>query len=105
MKQKINYKLVKLSERTPEASFQYFTDKGYLKYDRFTRSFYGNDGFVVPVDSWFEEIVNFENSCKVLIQYLNENHHPHTTVIVNSTSAEMLEGIQIISNVTEFLIG
>lgn len=29
---------------------------------------------------------------KLMIKYLAENHHPHTTVIITSDSAELLEG-------------
>lgn len=34
----------------------------------------------------------FEAAARPLIKYLAENHHPHTTVIVDSTHAELLEG-------------
>ena len=34
----------------------------------------------------------FEEAAKPLIKYLNENHHPHTTVIVTPINAELLEG-------------
>ena len=36
----------------------------------------------------------FEEACRPLMQYLAENHHPHITVTVNSTRAELVEGLQ-----------
>lgn len=36
--------------------------------------------------------VSFEEAAKPLIKWLAENVHPHHTVIVTSTSAELLEG-------------
>ncbi|OKP31710.1 hypothetical protein BSQ40_00355 [Serratia fonticola] len=36
--------------------------------------------------------VSFEEAAKPLIKWLAENVHPHHTVIVTSTNAELLEG-------------
>ncbi len=47
---------------------------------------------------------NFESVAKMMIKYLAENHHPHTTVIITSTNAELLEGQQSIST-NEYLRG
>jgi len=38
----------------------------------------------------------FEEVAKPLIKYLAENYHPHVTVIVTATEAEVLEGLQMI---------
>lgn len=38
-----------------------------------------------------------------LIKYLNENHHPHTMIIVEHTKVELYEGQQV-ENTNEFLI-
>lgn len=38
-----------------------------------------------------EEVKSFHEATKPLIKYLSENHHPHVTVIVTSTNAEILE--------------
>jgi hypothetical protein len=35
-----------------------------------------------------------------LIEYLRENHHPHVTVIVTPTHAELLEGIKCFKTLT-----
>lgn len=48
-------------------------------------------------------INDFDNSAKVLIKYLAENHHPHTTVIVTSTNAQLLEGVTSTGEITEYL--
>ena len=39
-----------------------------------------------------EKIKSFELACEPLIKWLNDNANPHSTVIVNSTSAELLSG-------------
>lgn len=39
------------------------------------------------------ERAKFEKACRPLIKYLCENHHPHTKVIVDCNSAEMVEGL------------
>jgi hypothetical protein len=36
--------------------------------------------------------IYFEELAKLMIKYLAENHNPHTTVIITSTTAELLEG-------------
>lgn len=41
-------------------------------------------------------------AAKPLIKYLDENFHPHVTCVVTPTSAEVLEGQQIV-HTTEFL--
>ncbi|WP_162837201.1 hypothetical protein [Serratia marcescens] len=40
-----------------------------------------------------QKIAAFEEAAKPLIKWLAENVHPHHTVIVTSTSAELLEGV------------
>jgi len=39
----------------------------------------------------FEE---FKEVCKPLVKYLNENHHPHCTIIVTPTWAELVEWLK-----------
>lgn len=39
-----------------------------------------------------EQIKEFEEAAKPLVKYLAENHHPHMTVIVDCSSAEIMEG-------------
>lgn len=46
---------------------------------------------------------DFDDCAKVLIKYLAENHHPHMTVIVTSTNAQLLEGVTTTGEITEFL--
>ena len=38
-----------------------------------------------------EKIERLTDAARPMIKYLNENHHPHTKVIVDSTSVELLE--------------
>lgn len=47
--------------------------------------------------------ITFEQAVKPLMKWLCENTHPHTTVIVTGTSAELVEGIEsVITN--EFVV-
>lgn len=41
---------------------------------------------------------NFEKVALPMIKYINENHHPHTTIIVTTDRAEVLEGVNAIVN-------
>lgn len=49
-----------------------------------------------------EKQESFEAAAKPLIKWLAENVHPHHTVIVTSTHAELLEG-EIVVETEEFL--
>ena len=49
------------------------------------------------------EKITFEEAVKPLMKWLCENSHPHTTVIVSSTTAELLEGVKSVKT-DEFLI-
>jgi len=35
----------------------------------------------------------FKSAAESVMQYLAENHHPHTKVIIDSDSAELVEGL------------
>lgn len=37
---------------------------------------------------------DFEAAVKPLMKWLNDNHHPHTTVIVTGIAAELVEGLK-----------
>lgn len=45
---------------------------------------------------------NFEDAVKPAIKWLNENMHPHATIIITPTGAELVEGIKAF-NTTEFI--
>ncbi len=40
-----------------------------------------------------EKLAEFEKLARPLIKYLNDNHDPHTTIIITTTNAEMLQGL------------
>jgi hypothetical protein len=40
-----------------------------------------------------EKQATFDKAAEPLIKWLNDNCHPHVTVIVTSDSAELLEGV------------
>lgn len=39
-----------------------------------------------------DKVKEFEQLARPMMQYLCENHHPHVTVVVTPTNAELLEG-------------
>ena len=39
-----------------------------------------------------EQVQAFEEAAKPLIKFLNDNFHPHVTVLVTPSDAEILEG-------------
>lgn len=43
-----------------------------------------------------EQREKFEDAAKPLIKWLNENCHPHVTVLVEPTGAELVEGVAAI---------
>jgi len=45
----------------------------------------------------------FEQAVKPLMKWLSENKNPHTTAIVTSNVAELVEGVEVV-NTEEFLI-
>lgn len=49
-----------------------------------------------------KRLESFEEIIKPVIKWLNDNCHPHTTIIVCPTSAELVEGVCGI-NTEEFL--
>jgi hypothetical protein len=36
--------------------------------------------------------IYFEELSKIVMKYLAENHNPHTSIIITSTSAELVQG-------------
>lgn len=46
----------------------------------------------------------FEEVARELMKFMAERHHPHTRVILNSTNAELLEGLQSTGQVFEYVI-
>ena len=42
------------------------------------------------------EMSKLEELSRPLIQYINENHNPHTIIIIQDDSAEIFEGIKSI---------
>ena len=40
-----------------------------------------------------EQITEFETVCRPVIQWLNDNCHPHVTAIIDCGSAELVESV------------
>lgn len=49
-----------------------------------------------------EKLEEFEKLAKPLIKYLNDNHNPHTSIRITTTSAEVVQGLMAFST-TEFV--
>ncbi len=45
----------------------------------------------------------FEDVVKPIIKYMAENYHPHTTLVINSTTAQIVEGV-ISTRTKEYLV-
>jgi hypothetical protein len=45
----------------------------------------------------------FEELARPMVKYLCENYHPHVTVIITPTSAELLEGLKTIGRVDDYI--
>jgi len=50
-----------------------------------------------------EQRKKFEELCRPLMRFLCENCHPHVTVIVEPTQAELVEGVCVVRT-DEFLV-
>jgi len=46
---------------------------------------------------------SFEEVARELMKHLAERHHPHCTVILTSTSAELVEGIQAVNGIYDYV--
>ena len=45
----------------------------------------------------------FEELARPMIKYLCENHHPHVTVIITPTGAELLSGLKTIGYIDDYI--
>lgn len=45
----------------------------------------------------------FTKAALPLIKYLNKNHHPHCTIIVTQTNAELLEGVRTTGEILKYV--
>ena len=46
----------------------------------------------------------FEELARPMIKYLCENYHPHVTVIITPTSAELLSGLKTIGYIDDYIV-
>ena len=46
----------------------------------------------------------FRESANPLLKYLNENHHPHVTAIITTTSIELLDRLQAEPGIYDYVI-
>jgi hypothetical protein len=45
----------------------------------------------------------FEELSRAMMRYLNDNHHPHVTVIITPTNAQLMEGIQSTGEIMDYV--
>lgn len=45
----------------------------------------------------------FEEVVRPVIKWLNDNYHPHVTVIITPTNAELVEGIQSTGRIMDYV--
>lgn len=50
-----------------------------------------------------EQQAEFEALARPLLKFLNDNCHPHVSVIVTTTTAELLEGVCSIGEVFDYV--
>lgn len=50
-----------------------------------------------------KKLNELQNAAEPLIKYLCENHNPHVTAIVTSTSVELVEGLMNIPNIYKYV--
>lgn len=50
-----------------------------------------------------KQAASFESAARPLMQWLNENMHPHVTVIVTPTNAELLEGVRSTGQIMDYV--
>ena len=50
-----------------------------------------------------KELDVLQKAAEPLLKYLNDNHHPHMSVIVTPTSVELLEGKMTIPKIYDFI--
>jgi hypothetical protein len=71
--------------------------KGDLKPEMLQPLVYETNATSVTPEELFE-------AAKPLMKLLNERFHPHCTIIVNQSFTEVLEGVCMTKNTTEFFV-
>ena len=46
---------------------------------------------------------DFEEIVRPVIKWLNDNYHPHVTVIITPTGAELVEGVQSTGPIMDYV--
>lgn len=50
------------------------------------------------------KLEELKEAAKPLIKFLCENYHPHVTAIVTPTGVEVMEGVQSVQDIDEFIV-
>ena len=92
------------SSEAPAESLYYFTDKGFLKYDYTTKSFYDENNSPIKVMYWLKKNESFKEVVRPCIHFLATNHHPHTIININCTNAQIYKGVKSTGQILDYLI-
>lgn len=61
----------------------------------------GSDWNLVDIIERFSQVSEdsntFEDVSRIVMKYMSNNHHPHTTLIARNDSCEVLEGIKALA--------
>ena len=55
-------------------------------------------------DNTYKNEGKFEELARPMIKYLCENYHPHVTVIITPTSAELLSGLKTVGYIDDYIV-
>jgi len=51
-----------------------------------------------------QKVIEFESLARPLIRYLCENHHPHVTIIITPTDAQLLYGHISTGQINDYIL-
>jgi len=79
--------------------------KEVKKWDEKETGHFDFNGIVSLLKDFQNELSkDFEASSRLMIKYLCETQHPHVTVIVTPTNAELLEGKQSTGQIMDYVV-
>ncbi len=63
------------------------------------------EGLLWAIDTieTLSEKAEFEETAREVMKYLAQKHHPHTSVIITSTRAELVEGVKATKETFEYV--
>lgn len=59
---------------------------------------------IVEIFANKDKVKEFEQLARPMMQYLCENYHPHVTVVISPTNAELLEGKMSTGQIIDYVV-